>query len=132
MIQHGKIIRIPRLVDKKLDLALHALPFPGIALLVALKLLVDLLDGTSGGLILILLVVLIHGAGGLLADSTGQSAISGFLFILVGVFIIVIVAGVPGAGSLDLSCLEGAHGPLVQRIRHHSGEDGKESLGIIT
>lgn len=105
MIQHAEVVGISRLVDKKLNLALHTLPFPRIALLVALKLLVDLLDGTSGGFVLILLVVLIHGAGGLLADGTSQSIISVFLFILVGVFIIVVAAGVPGTGSLDLSCL---------------------------
>ena len=132
MIQHAEVVGISRLVDEKLNLALHTLSFPGIALLVALKLLVDLLDGTSGSLVLVLLVVLIHGARGLLADGTGQSTISGFLFILVGVFIIVVAGGVLGAGSLDLSCLEGTHGPLVQWVAHHGGENSEERLGIVT
>ena len=97
MAQHAGIVGISRLVDEKLNLALDALSFPSISLLVALKLLVDLLNGTpSGGL------VLIH--------SARRCSISVFLFILTGVFIIVVAAGDPGASSLDLWCLEGALG----------------------
>ena len=76
MIQVAEIIGIPGLVDEKLDLTLHALPLSGIAFLVALQLLVDLLNGACGGLVLVLFVVFVRGAGSVFADDIGQSTIA--------------------------------------------------------
>ena len=129
MIQEAEIIGIPGLVDEKLNLTLHALPLSGIALLVALQLLVDLLNGACGGLVLVLFVVLVRGAGSMFADGIGQSTI-GILFLFAGVFVVFVI-GAPCSSSLDLSRLEGTHGPLVQRIGYYSRENGEQCLGIV-
>jgi hypothetical protein len=129
MIQGAEIIGIPGLVDEKLDLTLHALPLSGIAFLVALQLLVDLLNGAGGGLILVLFVVLVSGAGSVFTDGIGQSTI-GILFLFAGVFVVLVI-GAPGSGSLGLSRLEGTHGPLVQWIGYYGREDGEQCLGIV-
>lgn len=127
MIQVAEIIGIPGLVDEKLDLTLHALPLSGIAFLVALQLLVDLLNGACGGLVLVLFVVFVRGAGSVFADGIGQSTIGIFF---AGVFVVFVI-GAPCSGSLDLSRLEGTHGPLVQWIGYYGREDGEQRLGIV-